>query len=89
MLQLLFIKKVSSMASKPIKIRWIRTSSQDFWKILYRIIDNFLRIINQKIITLILALFTRAFGPMGLTKLELILYLLFYYPRKVDELNDH
>ena len=31
-------KILSSMSSKPIDIRWIRTGSQSFWKIMYRII---------------------------------------------------
>ena len=31
-------KKISSMALKPINIRWIRTCSQSYWKIMFSIV---------------------------------------------------
>ncbi len=56
----------SSMASKPITIRWIRTGSQPYWKIMYSIV---LQIVfhetsyqNHKI--------PRALGPFGANKTD-------------------
>ena len=60
------------MASKLINVRWIRTSSQPNWKIMFSIVlQKFSTNDNNKIIKLIPVLL--AFGLSGLTNLVLIL----------------
>ncbi len=63
---------ISSMASKPITIRWIRTGSQPDWKIMYSI-ELHQTNIKIKIIKLKPVLSANVLGPSGLTKLVLIL----------------
>ena len=60
------------MASKQINIRWIKTGSQPYSKIMYSIVlQTIFTNIKMKIIKLVLL--AQAFGQFGLAKLVLIL----------------
>ena len=66
-------KIFSSMALKPINIRWIKIGIRQYWKsCIASYYRQFFKNIKIKIIKSILLLLARAFGPSGITKLVLI-----------------
>ena len=74
-LSIIPINTYSSMASKSIYIRWIRTGSMQYWKKMFSLVlQKISTIIKIKIIKLMLNFLAWALGTSGPTKLVLFVY---------------